>query len=165
MRSDCVGSGEGPYSRAMQQPAAFGRARLPLGGGALHDWSGRLTFIFGLSLSISALTGWYSGCGEGTTVSVTGWHTGTLGKLVLLLGLLAVLLVALREFGITLPAALPESLVAITIGSAATVLVLVRLISKPDTFFFLQRGFGLWLSLVCALGSIGSVLWAASEEL
>jgi hypothetical protein len=150
----------------MERPAGLGRARLPLGGGSLHAWSGRLTFIFGLSLAISALTGWYSGTGsEGTTVSVTGWHTGALGKIVLFLGLLALLLIALREFGFSLPAALPESLVVITIGSAATVLVLVRLISIPDTFFFAGRGFGIWLSLVCAVGIIVSGLLAASEEL
>jgi hypothetical protein len=149
----------------MERPGAFGRARLSLGGGSLHAWSGRLTFIFGLSLTISALTGWYSGSGEGTTVSVIGWHTGTLGKIVFFLGLLAVLLVALREFGFSLPSALPESLVAIAIGSVATVLVLVRLISIPDEFFFAGRGFGIWLSLVCAVGVIVSGLLAASEEL
>jgi hypothetical protein len=149
----------------MDRPGAFGRARLSFGGGSIHAWSSRLTFIFGLSLTISALTGWYSGSGEGTTVSIIGWHTGTLGKVVFFLGLLAVLLVALREFGFSLPAALPESLVAIAIGSTATVLVLVRLISIPDEFFFASRGFGIWLSLVCAVGVIVSGLLAASEEL
>lgn len=149
----------------MERPGGLGRPRFPLGAGTLHAWSGRLTFIFGLSLTISALTGWYSGTGEGTTVSIIGWHTGALGKLVFFLGLLAVLLVALREFGFSLPAALPESLVAITIGAAATVLVLVRVISIPDAFFFAGRGFGIWLSLVCAVGIIVSGLLAASEEL
>jgi hypothetical protein len=149
----------------MDRPAAFASPRFPLGAGTLHAWSSRLTFIFGLSLTISALTGWYSGTGEGTTVSIIGWHTGTLGKIVFFLGLLAVLLVALREFGFSLPAALPESLVSIAIGSAATVLVLVRVISIPDTFFFTGRGFGIWLSLVCAVGIILSGLLAASEEL
>ena len=149
----------------MERPGTFGRPRLQLGTGSLHAWSGRLTFIFGLSLAISALTGWYTGSGEGTTVSVIGWHTGTIGKIVLFLGLLAVLVVALREFGFSLPAALPESLIVIAIGSAATVLVLVRLISIPDTFFFANRGFGIWLSLVCAVGLVVSGLLAASEEL
>jgi hypothetical protein len=149
----------------MDRPGGLGRPRFPLGGGTLHAWSGRLTFVFGLSLAISALTGWYTGTGEGTTVSIIGWHTGAIGKIVFFLGLLAVLLVALREFGFSLPAALPESLVAIAIGSAATVLVLVRVISIPDTFFFAGRGFGIWLSLVCAVGIIVSGLLAASEEL
>jgi hypothetical protein len=76
-----------------------------------------------------------------------------------------VLLVVLREFGVDLPAAVPESLLAIAIGSVATILVLVRLISIPDTFFFASRGVGIWVSLVCALGIIVAGLLEASEEL
>jgi hypothetical protein len=147
------------------QEGRLARARLPFGAGGALGWSGRLTFLFGLLLALSALTGWYTGEGEGTTVSVIGWHTGTIGKVVLLLGLLAVLLAVLREIGVELPAALPESLIAIAIGSVATVLVLVRLISIPDTFFFAQRGIGIWISLVCAVGIIVSGLLEASEEL
>jgi len=142
-----------------------GRARLPFGVGGMHAWSGRLTFLFGLLLAVSAFTGWYTGEGEGTTVSVLGWHTGTIGKIVFFLGLAAVLIVILREVGVDLPAALPESLVAIAIGSMATILVLVRLISIPDTFFFANRGIGIWISLGCAVGIILSGLLEASEEL
>ena len=76
---------------------------------------GRLVFLFGLLLTLSALTGWYTGQGQGTTVSVIGWHTGTVGKIVFFLGLAAVLLVVLREVGVSMPAAVPESLVAIAI--------------------------------------------------
>ena len=149
----------------MDPPGGFGRARLPLGSGSLHAWSGRLTFVFGLSLALSALTGWYTGSGEGTTVSVIGWHTGTIGKIVLFLGLAAVLVVILREVGVGMPASVPESLVAIGIGSIATILVLVRLISIPDSFFFASRGVGIWLSLACAVGIILAGLLEASEEL
>jgi hypothetical protein len=126
---------------------------------------GRLTFLFGLLLAVSALTGWYTGDGEGTTVSVIGWHTGTIGKVVLVLGLAAVLLIVLRDIGVDLPAAVPESLLAIAIGSIATILVLVRLISIPDTFFFASRGIGIWVSLLCAIGIIVAGLLEASEEL
>jgi hypothetical protein len=126
---------------------------------------GRLLLVFGLLLSLSALTGWYTGEGVGTTVSVLGWHAGVIGKLVLALGLLAVLLAALREVGLTLPPAVPESLLAIAIGAVATVLVLVRIISVPDTFFFASRGVGIWISLVCAIGIIVAGLLEASEEL
>ncbi len=126
---------------------------------------GRLTFLFGLLLAVSALTGWYTGEGEGTTVSVIGWHTGTIGKVVLFLGLAAVLLVLLREFGVSLPDTVPESLIAIALGSIATILVLVRLISIPDTFFFASRGVGIWVSLLCAVGIIVAGLLEASEEL
>jgi hypothetical protein len=144
------------------------RARLPFAGaGGMPGLGGRLTFVFGLLLAVSALTGWYTGesVNVGTTVSVLGWHTGTIGKVVLVLGLVAVLLVVLREFGIDLPAAIPESLVAISIGSVATVLVLVRLISIPEEFFFANRALGIWLSLLCAIGIIVGGLFEASEEL
>jgi hypothetical protein len=150
----------------MDRPRArIGRSRFAFGAGGPLGLSGRLTFLFGLLLAMSALTGWYSGEGEGTTVSVIGWHTGALGKVVFFLGLLAVLLVVLREVGIELPPALPESLVAIAIGSVATIMVLVRVISIPDTFFFASRGVGIWISLLCAIGIIVSGLLEASEEL
>jgi hypothetical protein len=126
---------------------------------------GRLTFLFGLLLALSALTGWYSGEGNGTTVSVIGWHTGTIGKVVLFLGLAAVLVVVLREIGVGMPASVPESLVAIGIGSIATILVLVRVISIPDSFFFASRGLGIWISLACAVGIILAGLLEASDEL
>ncbi len=120
-----------------------GRGRMPFAAvSGMPGLGGRLTFLFGLLLAVSALTGWYTGEGEGTTVSVIGWHTGTIGKVILFLGLAAVLLVCLREFGVSLPDTVPESLVAIAIGSIATILVLVRLISIPDTFFFASRGVG-----------------------
>jgi len=143
-----------------------GRAGLPFGGSnGLPGLGSRLTLLFGLLLSVSALTGWYTGEGVGTTVSILGWHTGTIGKIVFFLGLALVLLVVLREVGVALPAAIPESLVAIVIGSVATILVLVRLISVPDTFFFASRGVGIWLSLACAVGIILAGLLEASEEL
>lgn len=136
-----------------------------VGSGGLPALGGRLTFLFGLLLTVSALTGWYSRDGIGATVSVIGWNTGTIGKVVFFLGLLAVLLVVLREVGVELPAAVPESLVAIAIGSVATILVLVRIISIPDDFFDAGRGVGIWLSLACAVGLIVAGLLEASEEL
>jgi hypothetical protein len=102
--------------------------------------------------------------GQETTVS-DRLARGTIGKVVLFLGLVRCLLVVLREVGVNLPAAVPESLVTIAIGSVATILVLVRLISIPDTFFFASRGVGIWISLVCALGIIAAGLLEASEEL
>ncbi|HEU5264235.1 MAG TPA: hypothetical protein VFU34_06325 [Gaiellaceae bacterium] len=132
---------------------------------SLSGVGGRLTFLFGLLLALSALTGWYTGEGNGTTVSVIGWHTGTIGKVVLFLGLVVVLLIVLREVGVDMPAAVPESLATIAVGSVATILVLVRLISIPDTFFFASRGIGIWISLACAVGIVCAGLLEASEEL
>lgn len=147
-------------------PTRQRRGRLAFSGaGSAPGLGGRLIFLFGLLLAVSTLTGWYTGEGEGTTVSVIGWHTGTLGKIVLFLGLAAVLIVVLRELGVELPQTVPESLIAIALGSVATVLVLVRLISIPEEFFFASRGVGIWLSLVCAIGLIVAGLLEASEEL
>jgi hypothetical protein len=135
------------------------------GGPSLWGIGEQATWITGLVLALSALTGWYSGEGEGVTVSVLGWHTGVLGKLVLLIGLLAILVVALRQWGVDLPAAVPESLIVIALGSLSTIFVLVRAISIPDEFFFAGRGIGLWISLVASVALIGAGLLQASEEL
>ena len=125
----------------------------------------RLALLASVSLVVSVFTGWYTGSGEGVTISVTGWNVGTVGKLVFVVGAVAVAFVALREAGFHLPPALPESLVTIGLGAAATILVLVRVISIPDDFFFATRGVGIWISLVAAIGVIVAGLLQASEEL
>ena len=135
------------------------------GGPSLWGFGERATWVTGLVLALSALTGWYSGSGAGVDVSVIGWHTGVLGKLVLVIGILAVLIVVLRQWGFDLPAAVPESLVVMGLGALATIFVLVRAISIPEEFFFAHRGVGLWISLLAALGLIGAGLLQASEEL
>ena len=125
----------------------------------------KATWVAGLVLAVSAFTGWYAGTGEGDSVSVLGWHTGLLGKLVFFLGIAVLLLVLLRHTGIELPASVPESLIVIVLGSLATIFVLVRLISIPEEFFFAGRGIGLFVSLGAALALIVAGLLEASEEL
>src|SRR5262245_66189167 len=90
-----------------------------------------LGLVAGIVLAVSSFTGWYTGDGEGVTISVLGWNTGVLGKLVLFIGLAVVLVVVLREVGIEPPAALPQSLVTIALGALGTIFVLVRVISVP----------------------------------
>ncbi|HZC31489.1 MAG TPA: hypothetical protein VE261_08220 [Gaiellaceae bacterium] len=130
-------------------------------------WGERLAWIAGLVLAISAFTDWYSGAqADGLTLSVTGWHTGALGKLVFFIGLATLILEALREAGIDLPAAVPESLVLIGLGALATIFVLIRLISIPDTFFATaSRGIGIFIALIAAILLIGAGLLRAAEEL
>ena len=95
-------------------------------------WGERLAWIAGLVLAISAFTDWYAGSqADGLTLSVTGWHTGALGKLVFFAGLATLILEALREAGIELPATVPESLVLIALGSLATIFVLIRVHLDP----------------------------------
>ena len=134
----------------------------PLGLSVIGE---RLTWISGLVLALSAFTGWYAGSGEGPTIAVIGWHTGTLGKLVFLIGLAVIALAVLREAGISLPASVPESLVVIVLGSIATVFVLIRLISIPDRFFPYERGIGIWISLLAAISVIVAGLLRATDEL
>jgi hypothetical protein len=138
-------------------------ARQPVPG----YWGARLAWIAGLVLAVSAFTDWYSGSDtDGLTLAVTAWHTGALGVLIFFIGLATLILEALPEAGIELPASVPESLVLIALGSLATIFVLIRLISIPDTYFgTAHRGIGLVISLIAALALIAAGLLRAAEEL
>ena len=105
-----------------------------------------LALVAGVVLAVSSFTGWYTGEGEGVTISVLGWNTGVLGTLVLFVGLAVVLVLVLREVGVEPPAAVPQSLLTVALGALATIFVLVRVISVPDDFFFANRGVGIWIS-------------------
>src|SRR5438067_11537913 len=113
-------------------------------------WGERLAWIAGLVLAISAFTDWYSGSqADGLTLSVTGWHTGALGKLVFFCGLATLILEALREAGIELPATVPEQFVLIGLGALASVFVLLRVASVPNTYLDgIGRGIGVWIALI-----------------
>jgi hypothetical protein len=149
-------------------PRPLGDELDPRVGGRFWTVGELLTLISGLVLAISAFTDWYAGSESGGTftLSVIGWHTGALGKLVFFVGLAVLALWALREAGIELPATVPESLVVIALGSLATIFVLIRLISIPDRFLPASgRGIGIWISLLAALAVIVAGLIRASEEL
>jgi hypothetical protein len=137
--------------------------------GALPFMGERLAWVSGLVLTLSAFMDWYAGRDNGPgaiTISVIGWHTGLLGKLVFVIGLIVLLLLIGREFGIELPPTVPEPLVMIALGSLATIFVLIRLISIPDEFLPASgRGIGIYIALVAALGVIASGLVRAAEEL
>jgi hypothetical protein len=140
----------------------------PRVGGRFWTVGELLTLISGLVLMISAFTDWYAGSesGGGFTLSVIGWHTGALGKLVFVIGFAVLVLFALREAGWELPAAVPESLIVIALGSLGTIFVLIRVISIPDRFLPASgRGIGIWISLLAALAVIVAGLIRASEEL
>ena len=118
-------------------------------------------------LAVSAFTSWYSGQSvEGPSLSVTGWNSGTLGKLVFLIGIAVVCLGALRRFGLAFPSVAPEPLIVVALGALATVLVAIRLISIPDSVVGTGgRSIGLWISLAAALAVVGGGLLQAGEEL
>jgi hypothetical protein len=133
--------------------------------GGLWGAGERVTWVAGLVLMLSAFMDWYAGSGVGVKLAVIGWHTGVLGKLVFIIGLAVLLLVALRESGFELPPSVPESLLVVALGALATIFVLIRVFSIPDSVLPADgRGIGLWISLLAALGVIlGGVLSAAEE--
>jgi hypothetical protein len=126
-----------------------------------------LTWVSGLVLAVSSFTSWYSGDSvEGPTLSVTGWNSGTLGKLVFLIGVAVVCLAALRRFGLSFPAAAPEPLIVVALGALAAVFVLIRLISVPDSVVGTAgRSIGIWISLLSAVAVVAAGLLQAGEEL
>ena len=143
------------------------RNRVSLPSTDLRSPGEGLAWLGGLVLALSSFMSWYSfDANLGFTASITGWHTGTLGKLVFFVGLAVIALVALRQAGIELPATIPESLVVIALGSLATIFVLIRLISIPDSIPPpAGRGIGIWISLLASLAVIAAGLLRASEEL
>jgi hypothetical protein len=126
----------------------------------------RVTWISALVLALSAFTDWYAGSGVGVKLAVIGWHTGALGKLVFFIGLATLAIVLLRETGVELPASLPESLVILALGIVATVFVLIRMITVPDSVLPADGlGIGIWISLIASIGVIAGGLLRAVEEL
>ncbi len=152
---------------ASQRPAQHIRdLRLRARPGVLA-LGGQLTWVGGLVLAVSSFTSWYSGESvEGPTLSVTGWNSGTLGKLVFLIGVAVVCLAALRRFGLEFPAAAPEPLIVIALGALATAFVLIRVISVPAAVVGTSgRSVGIWISLFAAVAVIAAGLLRAGEEL
>jgi hypothetical protein len=145
-----------------------GRAPRPLRGAPEGLWGtgDRVTWVAGLVLALSSFMDWYVGSGVGVKLAVIGWHTGVLGKLIFFIGFAVVAIIALREAGMGLPASAPESLVILALGSLATVFVLIRLISIPDSVLPADsRGIGIWISLLASLAVIAGGLLQAAEEL
>jgi hypothetical protein len=139
----------------------------PRPGGNIWAAGERMAWIAGLVLMLSSFMSWYAGKSfEGPTLAVIGWHTGTIGKLVFFIGLALVALAILREVGFELPPTVPESLVTIGLGALGTILVLIRVISIPDSFAGTSgRGIGIWIALLAALAVIVAGLLRAGEEL
>jgi hypothetical protein len=123
-----------------------------------------LAWLGGLVLALSSFMSWYTVPNEGFTASVTGWHTGALGKLVFFLGLAVLALLILRVTGFELPPNVPVGMVVAGLGALATVFVLVRLISIPDDFVGAGRSIGIWISLLAALLLIAAGLLKSADE-
>jgi hypothetical protein len=149
---------EAPLAATRPQPAA--------GGAGLWRTGELLAWLGGLVLTLGAFMGWYSISGDlRGPLSVLGWNTGTIGKLVFVVGVVVLLLLALRAFGVELPPSIPDGLVIAALGLLATILVLIRLIDIPEDFQpAVGRGIGIWLSLLAALLLIVAGLLKSGED-
>src|SRR5919201_3955785 len=123
-----------------------------------------LAWLGGLVLALSSFMSWYTVPNEGFTASVTGWHTGALGKLVFFVGLAVLALLILRVTGFELPPNFPVGMTVAGLGALGTVFVLVRLISVPDDFVGAGRSIGVWISLLAALLLIAAGLLKSADE-
>lgn len=124
-----------------------------------------LAWISGLVLALSSFMGWYSIENPVATVSVTGWNTGTLGKLVFFLGLVVLAFLFLHATGVELPPMVRGGIVVAALGAAATILVFVRIIDVPDRFAGSGRSIGLWIALAAAFLVVVAGLVRTGEEL
>jgi hypothetical protein len=125
-----------------------------------------LAWLGGIVLMLSSFMSWYSISGDlRGSLSVTGWNTGTIGKLVFVVGLAVVVLLSLRAAGVELPPAVPSGWVLAGLGFVGTILVLIRLIDIPVRFDPVAgRSIGIWVSLLAALLLIVAGLLKSADE-
>ena len=112
------------------EPEGFIR---PVGG--FWALGGRLTWVAAIVLTVSAFTDWYaeSGLGRADDRGDRLAHGHARQARLLHRARAARCSRILRELGFELPPSVPESLVVIALGSLATIFVLIRLISIPDS--------------------------------
>jgi hypothetical protein len=125
-----------------------------------------LAWLGGLVLALSSFMSWYSFDADlGFTASITGWHTGVLGKLVFFVGVAVLGFLALRASGFELPPSVPGGMVIVGLGFLGTLFVIIRVISIPDDFSPAGRSIGIWISLLAALLLIAAGLLRSAEEM
>jgi len=129
----------------------------------LYGYGATFAATSGLVLATSSFSGWYSTKTELYTVSVIGWHTGALGKLVFFIGLAVLVLLLLEATGLEMPPAFPVGAAIAALGALATVFVVVRLIDVPSALAGSGRGIGLWISFAAALAVVVSGLLQAGR--
>jgi hypothetical protein len=139
-------------SRSTFDPAAVSRGTWVAAGGALV-------------LLISVFLEWYnasvSGGFGGISVGGSGWKSTDVAKLVALLAVAALVVVGLELFATNVTMPYPSSLILIGIGGLSTLLVLFKLIDKPDAPSPINIGlsYGIFVSLIAAIAiAVGGYL-------
>ena len=99
-------------------PASVSRATWIAAGGALI-------------LFISVFLSWYGASIAGFSVSVSGWDSVDVAKLVALLALIVIAALVIEMFVPTVTLPVPASLIIIAAGGLAVLLVLVKIVDKP----------------------------------
>jgi hypothetical protein len=142
------------------------RQRMGLPPADLRSPGEGLAWLGGLVLALSSFMSWYSFDADlGFTASITGWHTGVLGKLVFFVGVAVLGFLALRASGVELPPSVPGGMVIAGFGFIGTLFIIIRIISIPDDFSPAGRSIGIWISLLAALLLIAAGLLRSAEEM
>ena len=117
-------------------------------------------------LVLGPFMSWYTIGGDlRGQLSVIGWHTGVIGKLVFLVGVGVLVLLSLRAFGVELPPTVPDGMIVAGLGLAGTILVLVKIIDIPERYEpSVGRSIGIWLSLLASLLLIVAGLLKSAED-
>jgi hypothetical protein len=123
-----------------------------------------LAWMSAIVFTLSPFLGWYTGTLDGLRLSVVGWDTGAIGKLVLLVGVATLVLLGLRAAGFEPPPTVPFGMVIAALGAIGTVFMLIRVASIPDDYVELGRAIGLWISLVAAVLLIVAGLLKSAED-
>jgi hypothetical protein len=116
-----------------------------------------------LILLISCFLSWYSVSvsGFGASGKVSGWDATDLSKLIALLALAGLVIIGLELFATNVSLPYPSSLILIGIGALSTLLVLFRIIDKPDAPSPVHVGlaYGIILALIAAIAiAVGGYL-------
>ena len=112
----------GPCRRTSSRTRTSRRLRAPADGRGTPTgfWGSgdRIVWLVGADPDAVDADGLVRGESVGVKLAVIGWNTGVLGKLVFFIGFVTLAIVVLREFGVELPASIPESLVILALGVA-----------------------------------------------
>jgi hypothetical protein len=152
--------------RGARRGAEPGARTKPQATAGLRNPGELLAWLSGIVLLLSPFMSWYTIGGDlRGSLSVTGWNTGTIGKLVFFAGLAVLVVLSLRIFAVELPPSVPSGLVVAVIGATATVLIIWRLISIPERFEpAVSRSIGIWISLLAALLLIVAGLLKSADD-